>query len=25
MTQGWFAERGVKPGMKLAGLDKLPR
>ena len=25
MAQGWFAERGVKPGMKLAGLDKLPR
>jgi uncharacterized protein len=25
MTQGWFAERGVKPGAKLGGLDKLPR
>lgn len=23
MTRGWFAERGVKPGMKLGGLDKL--
>jgi uncharacterized protein len=23
MTQGWFAERGVKPGTKLAGLDKI--
>ena len=23
MTQGWFAQRGVKPGMKLGGLDKL--
>jgi uncharacterized membrane protein (UPF0127 family) len=23
MTQGWFAERGVKPGMKLGGFDKL--
>ena len=23
MTQGWFAERGVKPGMKLGGLDKI--
>jgi uncharacterized membrane protein (UPF0127 family) len=25
MEQGWFAKRGIKPGMKLAGLDKLPR
>jgi len=25
MTQGWFAQRGVKPGMKLGGLDRLPR
>ena len=25
MTQGWFAERGVKPGMKLGGLEKPPR
>jgi uncharacterized protein len=23
MTKGWFAQRGVKPGMKLAGLEKL--
>jgi uncharacterized membrane protein (UPF0127 family) len=23
MTRGWFAERGIKPGSKLAGLDKL--
>ena len=22
MTQGWFAERGIKPGMKLGGLDQ---
>jgi uncharacterized protein len=23
MTRGWFAERGIKPGSKLGGLDKL--
>jgi uncharacterized membrane protein (UPF0127 family) len=23
MTRGWFAERGVKAGMKLGGLDKI--
>ena len=23
MTRGWFAERGIKAGMKLGGLDKL--
>jgi uncharacterized protein len=23
MTRGWFAERGIKPGTKLGGLDKL--
>jgi uncharacterized membrane protein (UPF0127 family) len=23
MDQGWFAKRGIKPGMKLGGLDKL--
>jgi len=23
MTRGWFAERGVKPGTKLGGLDRL--
>jgi uncharacterized membrane protein (UPF0127 family) len=22
MTRGWFAERGIKPGTKLGGLDK---
>ena len=25
MTRGWFAQRGIKPGMKLGGLDKLRR
>jgi len=25
MAQGWFAQRGIKPGAKLGGLDKLPR
>ena len=23
MAQGWFAQRGIKPGMKLGGLEKL--
>ncbi|HEU4442077.1 MAG TPA: DUF192 domain-containing protein [Burkholderiales bacterium] len=23
MARGWFAERGIKPGVKLGGLDKL--
>jgi hypothetical protein len=23
MAQGWFVQRGIKPGMKLGGLDKL--
>ncbi len=23
MTRGWFAERGIKPGAKLGGLDRL--
>ena len=23
MSRGWFAERGIKPGTKLGGLDKL--
>lgn len=23
MAQGWFAQRGIKPGIKLGGLDKL--
>lgn len=22
MTKGWFAERGIKPGMKLGGLER---
>ncbi|MGH8690390.1 MAG: DUF192 domain-containing protein [Burkholderiales bacterium] len=22
MTQGWFAQRGIKPGMKLGGIDQ---
>jgi len=25
MAQGWFAQRGIKPGARLGGLDKLPR
>ncbi|HXZ50608.1 MAG TPA: DUF192 domain-containing protein [Burkholderiales bacterium] len=25
MEQGWFARHGFKPGMRLGGLDKLPR
>jgi uncharacterized protein len=25
MGQGWFAQHGFKPGMRLGGLDKLPR
>ena len=25
MTQGWFAQRGIKPGMKLGGLSTAPR
>jgi uncharacterized membrane protein (UPF0127 family) len=25
MKQGWFAQRGFTPGMRLGGLDKLPR
>jgi len=25
MAQGWFAQRGITPGAKLGGLDKLPR
>ena len=24
MTRGWFAERGIKPGAKLRGIEKLP-
>src|SRR5262245_57533916 len=25
MNKGWFAQRGIKPGAKLRGLEKLPR
>jgi uncharacterized membrane protein (UPF0127 family) len=25
MTQGWFAQRGIKPGIKLGGLEKVAR
>jgi len=25
MNRGWFAQRGIKPGVKLGGLDKAPR
>ena len=25
MAQGWYAQRGIKPGMKLGGLEKLQR
>jgi len=25
MNLGWFAQRGIKPGMKLSGIDKAPR
>ena len=25
MNLGWFAQRGIKPGMKLGGIDKAPR
>lgn len=25
MNVGWFAQRGIKPGMKLGGIDKAPR
>jgi uncharacterized membrane protein (UPF0127 family) len=25
MNVGWFAQRGIKPGMKLNGIDKAPR
>jgi uncharacterized membrane protein (UPF0127 family) len=24
MNQGWFAQRGIKPGAKLGGLERLP-
>ena len=25
MNLGWFAQRGLKPGLKLSGIDKAPR
>ncbi|MDD2742767.1 MAG: DUF192 domain-containing protein [Rhodocyclaceae bacterium] len=25
MNRGWFAQRGIKPGIKLNGIDKAPR
>ncbi|WP_310493113.1 DUF192 domain-containing protein [Dechloromonas sp.] len=25
MNHGWFTQRGIKPGVKLGGLDKAPR
>ncbi len=25
MNQGWFAQRGIKPGTRLNGIDKAPR
>ena len=25
MTQGWFAQRGIRPGLRLGGLDRLSR
>jgi uncharacterized membrane protein (UPF0127 family) len=25
MNQGWFAQRGIKPGTRLVGIDKAPR
>jgi len=25
MTRGWFAQRGIKPGAKLGGLNTAPR
>jgi uncharacterized membrane protein (UPF0127 family) len=25
MNLGWFAQRGIKPGAKLKGIDKAPR
>ena len=25
MNQGWFAQRGIKPGARLGGIDKAPR
>ena len=25
MNEGWFAQRGIKPGFRLQGIDKAPR
>ena len=25
MNQGWFAQRGIKPGTRLGGIDRAPR
>jgi hypothetical protein len=25
MNQGWFAQRGIKPGARLGGIDRVPR
>jgi hypothetical protein len=25
MNQGWFAQRGIKPGTRLGGIDRVPR
>ena len=25
MNQGWFSQRGIKPGIKLGGIEKAPR
>lgn len=25
MNQGWFANRGIKPGVRIGGIDKTPR
>lgn len=25
MNRGWFAQKGIRPGMKISGLDKAPR
>ena len=24
MNRGWFAQRGIKPGVRLGGIDKAP-
>jgi len=25
MSQGWFAQRGMRPGMRIGGLERAPR